>query len=358
VKVQAGLQNQSDSYDGVIFGVADMAGVFLTGSMEPVSYKLGWAKWQDPSSTKDDDVDLYVAEVKFSPTKEAKLGVNLYLLRDASGESSPVAGNINLTSIVNRIGPQYGFTVTSFTYQPSSFYFIGLDGSIQAGPVALSGWAFYNFGKIEKVNAAGTLFSAPLVNEDLDVKGWAAALRGDLNLGPGKFFLGVGYVSGSGENDSDYKGIITGENYATAGSYPFYKWDMQILFPNGDDITDSAALAYGVGNNGRGILGAAAGYSQKFSDMLSGKVGLGYLADAKNTLGSNAGGVSISKHKAFEVNANVNYALLKGLDLGLYGAYAFLTDWEDYGAQTITVADVTKDADNVYKAYVRLNYAF
>ena len=96
----------------------------------------------------------------------------------------------------------------------------------------------------------------------------------------------------------------------------------------------------------------------KFSDMLSGKVGVGYLADAKNAVGSNVSGVAIKKHKATEVNANVNYALVKGLDLGLYGAYAFLTDWEDYGAQVVGTANMTKEADNIYKAYFRMNYAF
>ena len=39
-----GLQNQSDSYAGLLFGGADMAGIFATGKIEPVSYKLGWAK--------------------------------------------------------------------------------------------------------------------------------------------------------------------------------------------------------------------------------------------------------------------------------------------------------------------------
>jgi len=195
IKVQAGLQNQTDSYDGVIFGVADMVGVFVTGKMEPVSYRLGWSKFFEGGETVDDDVDLYVAEAKFSPTKEAKLGVNFYVLRDASGQSQPggaIPGGIgpwNLSKQLSFLAQDYGFTLTSFTYEPSVFYYFGIDGSAKAGPVALSGWAFYNWGKIEKVNATGTLFGAPVVNEDTDVKAWAAALRGDMDLGPGKFFL-------------------------------------------------------------------------------------------------------------------------------------------------------------------------
>jgi len=105
----------------------------------------------------------------------------------------------------------------------------------------------------------------------------------------------------------------------------------------------------------------AAGYSQKFTDMLSGKIGVGYMADAETTLGSNAAGVSISKHKAFEVNARVNYAVMKGLDAGLYGAYAFLTDWESYtgtGGQALVSGSSFVDGDDIFKVYARLNYGF
>ena len=43
---------------------------------------------------------------------------------------------------------------------------------------------------------------------------------------------------------------------------------------------NSASLAYDAANKGRGIMAFAAGYSQKFTDMLSGKIGVGYMADA------------------------------------------------------------------------------
>lgn len=348
LKFTVGLQNQTDSYDGVIFGVADMAGIFVTGKMEPVSYKLGWAKWQEGSTTVDNDVDLYIAEAKFSPTKEAKLGLNFYLLRDASGEGGPVPGNTNLNSIFDRIGNAYlGAPLGNVTYGPSNFYYVGVDGAIKAGPVDVSGWFFYNFGKIEDPTAGGT---------DVDLKAWAASLRGDMDLGPGKFFIAGAYVTGTKLDDlagNDVKTPITGNQYALAGSFPFYKWDTQILFPNGDDINASSALAYDANNYLRGVLAFAAGYKQKFSDMLSGKVGLGYLTDAENFL--SGPGSPFKKHKAFEVNANVNYALVKGIDLGLYGAYAFLSDWENF---TAAGADPTQDADDVYKLYARLNYGF
>jgi hypothetical protein len=346
VRVQAGLQNQSDSFGGMIFGFADMAGVFVTGTGGPVSYKLGWAKWQERVTIEDDDLDLYVAEVKFAPVKEARLGVDFYVLRDASGRQLTFAsGQTNLNTL-GRIFTDYGLTPTSFSYDPSTFYYFGVDGAFKAGPVGLSGYAFYNWGEIKNIN--GTIGGTAIAAGSADVKAYAVDLRADLDAGPGKFFIEAAYVSGSDRNSNDVESPIVGNNYALAASYPLTSMDMQILFPNGDDINASNALAYDVQNKGRGIMAAAAGFRMNFNPQLSGKVGVGYLADVEAPFSG------VDEHSAIEVNANVNYALAKGLDLGLYGAYAFLSDWEAYPAGVATAVD----ADDIWKTYVRLNYAF
>jgi len=354
MKVTAGLQNQTDSFGGMIFGYADMAGLFLTGNMAPVSYKLGWAKFQEGATLRDDDVDLYVAEVKFSPVKEARLGVDFYVLRDASGSNATAGAgagtfNTNLNTI-GRIFSDYGVGATAFTYDPATFYYLGVDGAFKAGPVGLSGYAFYNWGKIEGVN--GTIGGDAIANGDADVKAYAVDLRADLDAGPGKLFIEGVYVSGSDRDSEDFESPITASNYALAGSFPLTSMDMQILFPNIDDINASAALAYDVQNKGRGLWAVAAGFRMKLNEAVSAKVGAGYLADVE------APGSGIKEHKAFEVNANLNYQVQKGMDLGIYGAYAFLQDWEDYGAQTVGTANLAKDADDIYKVMFRMNYAF
>ena len=337
VKVTAGMQNQTDSFGGMIFGYADMAGIFLTGDLAPVSYKLGWAKFQEGGTRVDDDVDLYVAEVKFSPVKEARLGIDFYALRDASGTTALAQGQTNLNTL-SRIFADYGIAAPAFTYDPSMFYWIGVDGAFKAGPVGVSGYAFYNFGKIENISGTG----------DADVKAYGVDLRADLDAGPGKLFIEGAYVSGSDRNSDDWESPITASNYALAGSFPLTSMDMQILFPNIDDINASAALAYDVSNKGRGIMALAAGFRMKFSDTLAGKIGVGYLADVE------APGSGVNEHSAVEVNANLNYTVAKGMDIGLYGAYAFLSDWESYVGGVATA----QDADDIYKVYLRMNYAF
>ena len=53
-----------------------------------------------------------------------------------------------------------------------------------------------------------------------------------------------------------------------------------------------------------------------------------------------------------EVNANVNYSIMKGLDFGVYAAYAWLGDFFKSNAPGAV------DPDNVYDVHFRLNYAF
>ncbi len=351
-KFTVGLQNITDSFGGMIFGYADAAGVFMTGKFEPVDYRLGWAKLEQQASVGDSSVDLYVAEVKIAPVKEAKVGLDIYVIRDASGVANSGNTGTNATTLRTALRgfQDYGLGLPALTYNPSVFYFIGVDGSFDAGVAKLSGYAFYNGGKVKDA-AAAALFTG---TQDMDVKAWAADVRADAVLGPGKAFLEAAYVSGNGSgSENELKAPVTTSNYALAGSFPLTSMDMQILFPNLDDINASAALAYDVQNKLRGIIAVAAGFSMKLSDALTGKVGVGYLADAKNPEFV----AGAKKHKATEVNANVNYNVTKGVDVGLYGAYAFLSDWESFSGAGGT-AVLTEDADNIYKLYARLNYAF
>jgi hypothetical protein len=184
------------------------------------------------------------------------------------------------------------------------------------------------------------------------VSAYGVDLRAELDAGPGKLFIEAAYVSGSEIEDgtSDIEAPITASNYANLGSLPLSSMDMQILFPNLDDANASSALAYDVQNKGRGIIAAAAGFRMKFSDALAGKVGVGYLADAE------APGPGVDEHSAVEVNANVNWTVAKGMDVGLYGAYAFLQDWESYNGPGGTAT--AQDADDIYKLFFRMNYAF
>jgi len=349
-----GLQNVSDAYAGLLFGASDMAGIFAKGKFEPVDYVLGWSKFYENSNLKADDMTLYVASAKFAPTKDVKLGLNFYFLQDDTGKVSTAN---QLPFGTSTISPAlFGSAVTNLNKK--RIYTPGVDVSFNAGPATVSGFALYQFGKVDFLDNTS----------DVDVKGFAADLRGDMNVGPGKFFLEGLYVSGGDNVANEYKSIVTlnDVNASPGGNSFFARTDMMILLPNGDDINTSSALvgAAGVatggntspGNGGRGIWHVAAGYTQKLGDKLTGKVGAGYLAATKLLLTDQGGATFATTKKGkgmgTEVNANVNYNIMKGLDFGVYAAYAWLGD---YFKSSLAGA---VDPDDVYDVHFRLNYAF
>ena len=106
-----------------------------------------------------------------------------------------------------------------------------------------------------------------------------------------------------------------------------------------------------VGNGGRGITHFAAGFNMKLADRLSGKIGAGYLAATKK-LSNGLDDTRKGKSMGTEVNANVNYNILKGLDFGVYAAYAWVGDF--FKSNVAGVAE----PDDLYDVHFRLNYAF
>ena len=179
-----GLQNQSDDYAGVIFGGADMAGIFVTGMVEPVSYKLGFAKLYENQTQKTDDMTLYTAAVKFAPVKEVKLGFNFYYLQD---DTTKVVGT---TPTVLPLAIAAGNQFKAKVYMP------GVDATFKAGPATISGFAMYQCGKVDYL----------LDNvSDLDINAYMLDARVDMNLGPGKFFVEGLYLSGGDGSSDKYK---------------------------------------------------------------------------------------------------------------------------------------------------------
>lgn len=344
-----GVFGLSDSYAGTLLGVADVAGIAANFKYDPVAFRLAWTKFWENATNKADDVDFYMAEAKFSPVKDVKLGLNFYFLNDMGGgvkgptSSTGPAADFGGRGAAGTVNPAEFSAVTGL--RKVRVYIPGVDVAFKLGPVDLSAFAFYQTGKAEGSGAT-----------DVDIKGFAADARGDVNVGPGKAFLELLYVSGDdNKSDTDYKSILTASNYNLAGSF-YYRTDTAILLPNIDDINSSKALSYDVANGGAGLFHVAAGYSQKLMDKLTGKVGVAYSAAAKKRARDQGSVYNFAKEKAMatEVNANVNYNITKGLDFGLYGAYAWLGSAYDTNAAGTAAAD----NDNLYDLHARLNYAF
>ncbi len=283
VDFTVGLQNRTDRFAGLLYGGSDQAGIFANMKLEPASFTLGWAKLYENNFQKWDDVTLYLAEAQFAPGKDLKIGATFSYLADDSQKVSGVA-------------TQLPFPTVAGQENKKGIYTAGLDATFGLGPASLTGFALYQFGKIDYL---GTTAASP---QDKDINGWAADLRADLNLGPGKFFLEGLYVSGDSKDDNtaDYKSIFTlNDVNASPGGNSFYgRTDMVILLANADDINTpiphrgrrrpwgqlqhfGGVRASSPGNCGRGIWHVGTGFSMALGKQLTGKVGAGYLSATK-----------------------------------------------------------------------------
>ena len=342
-----GLQSVSDPYRGIFLSGADMAGVLATFKFEPLSFRVGgFNPWERDTNQADDSL-IFISEAKFVPTKDLSVGLNFYFIRDGADTLGASSGEIP-SSVSGFLGGVQVVPGVTKIYMP------GVNFDINAGPVKISGSAFMQFGdRVYDSGAPKTKFS-----------GYAGDLRFDANIGPAKVFLGGMYTSGDKPGTTtEIEGVVVAEDFKifSSSSQPT-SFDMQILGPNGDDINTSRNLTYTTNNNRasggyamNGVrLGAtfiAAGATMQFGDKTTGKIGLGYLRANQTAPAALAGtNLNVKKDMGTEVNANVNYNILKGLDFGLYGAYAWLGDGYKVAG--------SPDPDNLYDVHFRLNYAF
>ena len=340
-----GLQSQSDDYAGVLWGGADFAGVFVNGKYEPVKYKIGWAKLYENTTQKTDDATLYQVSVGFVPTKDATMGVNLYVLQDDTGKNGGVGTKINPTddsSTNPALWPNANYKLRLYTP--------GINGTFKAGPVNLTGFFFYQWGKFESTTGAS----------DVDVNAYSADLRGDFNVGPGKMFVEGLYMSG-GDKDDKYEAPIGFGDYQGTGTGPggnssYTRTRMQIMLASWDTINVSQCIVgcsggeYGdsLGLQGRGLWHIAAGYSMDLTPKIKAEANIGYAAAVKLRDGESSWR---DKSIGTEVNIGASYNIAKGLDFGLYGAYMWLGGFVKDGPGA-------SDFKDPYSTYARINYSY
>ncbi|MDD5761968.1 MAG: hypothetical protein PHP88_05590 [bacterium] len=349
VDVTVGVQNQSDSYAGVFFWAADMGGIFVNAKVDPVALRFGWSKWTENALSKADDRTLYLAEAKFAPAKDVKVGANFYMLQDdrnragAAAVTGAAAYSYTDNNGLVHVFPAVAGVTAGAGASVQRVYMPGVDVTFGAGPAKINAFAFYQFGKYADYQNPATA--------DVNIAGLAADARVDLNAGPGNAFVEALYISGGDDPATKYKSVV---DAGFTNSF-FARTDMQILLLNGDDIGTASGLntsaSNNMGNGGRGLTHVAGGFTMKMGDKLTGKVGAGYLAASKLLKAETAAGYK-KKTMGTELNASLSYNLAKGLDVGVVGAYAFIGDFYK------TSATSAGDPDNAFDLHARINYAF
>ncbi len=349
IQAKVGMQGVADHYAGIFSNNADMAAIMINGQFEPVKWTLGWAKLYElngggGSGGYDgaDDVALYMAAVQFVPSKDMSLGVNFYYLQDDSGRSGTLS----------KLNPGAGLGGAALNNYTVDVYTPGVNFGMNAGPVKLSAFAFYQMGE-----ATSTVAGV----EDIDINAFVIDVRGDLKVGPGSMFLEALYVSGGDGGGNDYDSPITLGDYqvaggGTGGNAGFGRTHMYFLFGYDSQNVSQCLIGcsggeYGdsLGNSGRGLMHFAAGYSQKFTEKLKFEVNLGYLAAADLYADDEA--IGRDKDMGMEANLRLDYTIQKGLTASVAGAVMKLGDFVRDDAVTVF-------EDTYYMGFARLNYSF
>ena len=358
-----GLQNQSDDYAGVIYGGADFAGIFMTGKYEPASWKLGWAKLYENDTKKWDDQTLYVVETKFVPTKAVKLGLNFYYLSDDTQKNNTIVFSSTSSGTTLPFGVTAGGANPFGAANSKKVYMPGASVAFQAGPATISGFAMYQWGKIDYVTNTATV-------KDVDIQAYMLDARADLNLGPGKAFFEGLYLSG-GDNPRDkYKAPITlATNEGSPGGNSSYSRTNTIILMSAPDTIgvsqcllgcSGAEVSSDPGANGRGMWLLGAGYAMPLSKQLKVDANLNYLSATKRL--KNAAGVQENRageDMGTEINASATYNITKGLDVSLVAGYAWLGDFfKGDGSYTAPTAANSHDVKDAYSTYAKINYAY
>jgi hypothetical protein len=337
--VTVGMQNVTDSFQGIFYGAADMAGVYANYKpTDTFALRLGGATLYNADTSHDDAVNVYTAEAKFGLPK-AKIGANLYYLRDASKGLATGGNNYG-------IGTNYA-TVAGVT----NLFVPGVDFSFNAGPVALSGFAFAQLGdRVYDAPVGGTVHKTKFT-------GKAADLRADLAAGTAKVFVEGLYLSGDENADQNgnnpgnhYNGVVQVNDYRyLSGSSVFARNATYFVLPSADAINTAEGLTYSANNHGNGLMLLQAGATVPMTAKLTGMFNAAYARVSEASAGK-------GEELGVEANATLSYNLQKGLDVAGTAAYMVLSNDRQY--LTAGGGTSASGVDNPYALIAKVNYAF
>lgn len=333
------------SYGGYL-SIMDAPGIRAMINLEQTNIDVGYfVLWDDNFDGVVDDVSLWQFDLDHKLANGAKVGGMFWYLKDGSGQDGKGAGFMtdvrgagkgNLVNLQRNAGfgsaaDRAALLPAGTRYTMNSFY-LGLNGSVNLGPVMLKGYGVYNFGTAE-VDTPGI--------SDKDISSFLLDATAAMDVpveAISKVELHGLYVSGH-DDDSDF-GLVTLSNYQLAGAFA-YGPGMMILFPDGDQTnSNQGTLVYDVNNIWENAwLGVmyfgASGYFKLPMD-LSATVRLGTLWSAEDRP------VNSENQMGTELNAKLVYPLVKACTIELNGAYAWLGSF--YDVSTSEAAAYNADA--------------
>ncbi len=366
-----GLQTIKDPYNGIIFGWNDAGGLTYNHKSGDMGIVLGYYRFWQPGATfaKGSDVDFLRAEVSMPTSDTVKMGFNLHVILDNSGEEAGSTGVLGGDPFGTAGGNGYApFAYNATTGRESlvgatnytmNLFLPGVNFEADLGGVNVGGFFIYEFGRFDSKTAGVA---------DEDIGSFGAELHATGEVAGFATRLSGMYVSGDTDKNNLATGIKKGGFYTT-GSYSFAgAWmgltGMQILFSDIDATHQDAALVYDATNifeqQPLGILYVGLTGNKAIADKTRLELGLGFLASAEDRI------VNGESQMATEINAGLHYDMLPGVTFGAVAAYAAIGDFykvnaaqaADYNAAAPGEDVSAYDPDDMWKITLRTNYSF
>jgi len=344
VNVKTGIQTVSDKFKGILYSVADMAGVNVTTKMGALDLNTAYFRVGQPLLTFGtgntngvagwNNFDVVVLDAQYNVNKNAKVGAAYYLVSD------------NTTGAQAAAGTTTNYAVTVHT--------MGVYGSAKVGAATLSGFAAAQSGYEVLQSALGTRLSK---------SGYAANVAGRIPVGPGTIKAAYLFTSGDDRRDNidtswyslQHNGWTgTNNGASSSGSLSQYNESGMLLLNRNlttNATSTSSAFISNMGDiRGTGNSIISVGYDATITPKMFASANAGMAFASKNQ----SGGVNGSNLKATEVNAEVGYKLYPNLTASVQAAYAFLGGYYNGNVSATT----GKNAENPYTGRIMLKYAF
>jgi len=363
--VLAGIMPVKDSIKGILLD-ADIAGVLTSSKLGNATVNAGYFRAYDQSFFTvgtpqnnaagnvrgNQNLDIGALEFKYDISKDTKAGLVYYIYAD---------GRPFYTAV----------TATTPVDQATMIHTFGLTGEGKVGPVALSGFAAYQFSLLRAVDSN---------NSTAYVNALAYNVAAKVAVGPGTLRSALLFTSGNDNNASNSRSKhLTGwigttqssdASWAsTTGTCTYNESGMMLLNRNalnGPTTTD-ASIIYNTSNgsnplNAQGMYLYTLGYDATITPKLYTNVNAGAawvahtnsLKPTDKTPGN--GKQNGTNYMGTEVNIETGYKLYPNLTAKVQAAYVILGGY--YKNSLVKGDGTATDPENPYTARLILSYAF
>jgi hypothetical protein len=361
--VKAGIQGLNDAYKGVfVGGGADAAGIQLSKGFGPVTFGLGWFRLDDRTTTASTTTngvnngyivnasgntanvaftdgkktrDLFITDIKVSPSKELKLGASYYYVNSDNAQTD--ATQALATSVASGTGYDYDLHV------------LGFNAAVNAGPASIDMFGLYEFGA--KYNLGSGVRS--------HINSFAGNVAAKVKAGSAGTFKVNGLYINGGTNafvSINNETSAASSESALGGAFG----NMFILVRNSYLTTNDQYLVYDSSNKNQGLVGGSIGFDANLTSKVFLNTNVGFAAVAKDTavkpVRKDSAGTTTnaSNYLGTEANVELGAKVYDGLTASIRGAYVWLGDYY-HGTATSTI---NPNPANPYTATIALSYTF